>query len=152
MGALSLVEFADRLNELMPILLKEFVRRQSDELFRGRITLPQFLILAYLLRHEESKMTELARLMGVTTAAMTGAVDRLVRENFVMRAHDPLDRRIIKIKLTFKGQGLVRRITEQRRRMVTNVFGKLPEADRREYLRILTEIKDIVIKEDLKLK
>jgi DNA-binding MarR family transcriptional regulator len=92
-------------------------------------------------------MTHLARLMRVTTAAMTGIVDRIVREGYVVRTYDADDRRIIKIKLTVKGQDLVKKINEQKRNMVIKTFGKISERDRQEYLRILMQIKDILSKE-----
>jgi len=89
MSTLSPSEFADKLNEIMPIVLKEFLRRQANEVSSGKITLPQFLVLAFLSKEGESKMKRLAQVMGVTTAAMTGIVDRLVRDGYVSREFFP---------------------------------------------------------------
>jgi len=147
MPNLSLEEFADKLNKILPIIIKEFSRRQVNELYKGKITLPQFLVLDFLNSNGGLKMKDLAHFMGVTTAAMTGIVDRLVRDRFVLREFDPKDRRIIKIKLTPKGSSLVRKINEQRSQMVIKIFGKISEKDRREYLRILMHIKEILAKE-----
>jgi len=150
MREITLAEFADRLNEIMPVLLKEFVRRQADELSKGKITLPQFLILQFLQRDGESKMTSLAQFMHVTTANMTGIVDRLVRDRYVIRIYDPKDRRIIKIKLTAGGNELVKKINEERRKMVIRIFGKISERDRQDYLRILAHIREVLTKEEVK--
>lgn len=144
MQALTLAEFADNMNEIMPAVMKEFARRQANELYKGRITLPQFFILEFLSREQEATMTRLAQLMHVTTAAMTGIVDRLVRDGYAVRAHEPEDRRIIKVKLTAPGNALVRRISEQRRKMVIRIFGRISTQDRQEYFRILTQIKNIL--------
>ena len=144
MGQISILEFADRMNEVMPMLINGFSRRQNNELYRGKISLPQFLVLEFLHKEGESKMTQLAQFMGVTTAAMTGIADRLVRYGYVVRIFDPADRRTIKAKLTAKGQELVRRITQQRRQMVINIFGKISEAERSNYLSILMRIRDIL--------
>ena len=152
MRELSLSEFADRLNEIMPVVIKEFSRHQVNELYRGKITLPQFLILNFLSQQNESRMTDLAHFMHVTTAAMTGIVDRLVRDNYALRAYDPKDRRIIKINLTPKGSLLVKKINQQRRRMIINIFGRISENDRRDYLRILRQIKDILSENNSTLK
>ncbi len=65
----------------------------------------------------------------------------------VVRVYNPEDRRIIKIKLTPQGNTLVKKINQHRRQMVINIFGKLSEPDRREYLRILIQIKDKLTKE-----
>jgi len=147
MPKLALTEFADKINEIIPLMMKEFARRQLKELYQDRITLPQFLILGFLHKEGEPRMSYLARFMDVTTAAMTGIVDRLVRDGYVVRVYEPQDRRIIKVKLTAAGNALVRKINEQRRKMVIKIFGRISEADRREYLRILTQIKDILSKE-----
>jgi DNA-binding MarR family transcriptional regulator len=147
MTEISLTEFADRMMEIMPVMMREFARRQESELFRSKITLPQFLILNLLHGLNEARMTELAKFMKVTTAAMTGIVDRLVRDGYVSRHYEPKDRRIIKIRLTPKGDKLVNKANQERRQMLLNVFGKISGQDRRDYLRILTRIKDILTSE-----
>lgn len=140
----SLLEFARKMNELMPAVIQGFARRQADELYKGKITLPQFLALDFLNRRGECKMTDMAHFMQVTTAAVTGTVDRLVRDGYVVRVYDPDDRRIIRIKLTAKGMELVTRINQQRRRMLIKIFGKLSEAERKEHLRLLMRIHGIL--------
>ncbi|MCX5703671.1 MAG: MarR family transcriptional regulator [Candidatus Omnitrophica bacterium] len=144
----SLTEFADRMNEIMPILAKEFVRRHVSQLYKGKITLPQCLILEFLQREGETKMTTLAKFMNVSTAAMTGIVDRLVRSGYSLRAHQSEDRRIVKIKLTASGQELVRKFHAHKRAMLIHIFSRVSERDRRDYLRVLTRIRDILTKEE----
>jgi len=144
MPEISLSEFAENLNKIMPVLMKEFARRQANELYKGKITLPQFLILEFLQQEGISKMVTLARVMQVTTAAMTGMVNRLVKYGYVSRIYDPLDRRIIKVKLTASGSTLLKRTNQQRRQMVIKIFGQISAADRQDYLRILTQIKEIL--------
>lgn len=145
--SLSLSEFADKLNKIMPVIMKEFVRRDTNELYKGKITLPQFLVLGFLSEKGEAKMTGLAQFMKVSTAAMTGIVERLVRYGYALRVYEPKDRRIIKIKITPKGAELVKKINRQRRQMVINIFGKISEAERQDYLRILSRLHDILTKE-----
>ena len=145
---LSLSEFADKLNRIMPVIMKEFARRNANELSKGKITLPQLFTLGFLNEKGESRMTDLARFMKVSTAAMTGVVDRLVRDAYILRVYDPKDRRIIKVKLTSKGVQLIKKINQQKRQMVINVFGEITQVEREEYLRILTRIYDILTKEN----
>jgi len=142
----SLLEFADKMNEVMPGIIQGFARRQADELYKGKITLPQLLILDFLSQQGESRMTDMAHFMHVTTAAMTGIVDRLVGYGYAARVYEPEDRRIIKIKLTPGGNELVKKINTQRRSMVIKIFGSISETDRQDYLRILMQIKEILTK------
>ncbi len=140
----SLQEFADRINDIMPVMLKEFAKRQVNELSKGNITLPQFLILAFLEKNGEAKMSELAHFMSVSTAAMTGMVERLLKHGYVLREYEPADRRIIKIICTPKGSALVKKINSQRRSMIVDIFGRVSEIDRSDYLRVLSRIKEIL--------
>jgi len=103
MANLSLSEFSDRIVEIMPAISREFYRKLTGEFYKMKITTPQFVVLEILSREGESRMTDLARLINVSTAAITGIVDRLVRDGYVARANDPDDRRIIRADLTLKG-------------------------------------------------
>ncbi|MCM8790007.1 MAG: MarR family transcriptional regulator [Candidatus Omnitrophica bacterium] len=147
MPELSLAEFADKVNEIIPVLLKEFSARQANELFKGKITLAQFFVLDLLEREGELKMSGLSRYMKVSTPAMTGIVERLVREHYLTRISDPQDRRVIRVRVTQKGSKLVKKIYEQRRSMIIRIFGRLSESDCRQYLNILTKIKETFTKE-----
>ena len=141
----SLSEFADKINEVFPMVIREFLKRQTNELSKGNITMPQMVILNFLYNHGESRMTDLAHFMSVTTAAMTGIIERLVRYGYVLRISEPNDRRIIKIKLTSKGAVIVKKINQQKRRMIIDIFSKLPQQERDDYLRIILHIRDILV-------
>ncbi len=147
MPHIPLSEFADKLNEIAPAIMRDFAKRQISELYKGKITLPQLLVLDFLDAKGSAKMKDLATFMNVTTAAVTGIVDRLVRDNYLARSYEPKDRRIIRVNLTSKGNELFKKINQQRRQMVIEIFGKISESDRRDYLRILMQIKEILAKE-----
>lgn len=139
MDNMPLSEFADKMSEFMPVIMKEFGKRVT-EIYKGKITFPQVLIMDFLNKNGKSKMTDIAQFMGVTTAAMTGIVGRLVKSGYVARLHDPEDRRIIKIKPTAKGSDLVKKVNTQRKQMIINMFGKITEKDRDTYMKIVMQI------------
>lgn len=140
----SITDFADKLLAVMPVVAREFSRKQKDEFTTGKITVPQFLVLEYLSRSGESKMTDLARFLSVTTAAMTGIVERLVRYGYISRLSDPQDRRIIKVRLTSKGSTRVESTACERRKMIINIFSKITQAERDDYLKVLLHIHQIL--------
>jgi DNA-binding MarR family transcriptional regulator len=140
----DLAVFADKVSLLMPAIMREFARRQEDELYKGIISLQQFLVLDALSRKGPSTMSTLARFMGVTTAAMTGIIDRLVIRHYVARADDESDRRVVRIRLTGPGSELVKKIYTQRRHMISSIFSKMPKEDRATYLRILEQVQRIL--------
>ena len=141
---MPLSEFADKLNEIMPVLMREFARMQPAEVYKDKITLPQILILQHLNSQDPVKMTDIANFMRVTTAAATGIINRLVKSGYVLRVLNDQDRRVIKVKITPKGLLLMKKLALDRRKKVIHLFSKVSEQDRRDYLRILTRIKDTI--------
>ncbi len=152
MSALSLSEFADKFNTIIPIIMKELSRRQFGDIIKTKATIPQLLVLNFLELQGETKMKDLAGFMNVTTAAITGIVDRLVRDKCVMRVYDQNDRRIIRVKLTEKGRDLLNKANEHKHNAVVNIFGKLSDTEREQYLRILMRVKDILESEEISSK
>lgn len=147
MANMSISQFVDRLEEIYPEITRGFVSKQTNEIFKGKITIQQFLVMEYLNRKKECKMSCLAQYLSITTAAITGTVQRLVKAGYVARVFDPRDRRIINIKLTAKGAELVTRISEQRKEMITRVFAKLTGQERENYLKVLQRIREVLIEE-----
>jgi DNA-binding MarR family transcriptional regulator len=150
MTGISITDFAQQMDQIMPEIMKLSLRMQNNEVFKGKITLPQLLILELLSHQGAFKMSDLAKFMKVTTAASTGIVQRLVRLGYVQRKYDSSDRRIIRIKLSAKGLEVLKKINQQRTQSVVKIFGQISENDRQEYLRILLQVKEILEKEESK--
>jgi len=142
MTGLTITIFADKVSENIAAISKEFMRQRTGEFYKVKVTLPQLAILELLFRSGELNMSDMARFANVTTAAMTGIIDRLVRDGYAVRTAVPDDRRVIKIKLTAKGDKVVKNVIEERRHLVTRIFGALSHSEREEYLKILTRIRE----------
>ena len=142
MPNLSIEEFSEKVCEIMPAISREFYKQQTREFYKMKITMPQFVVLEILNHKGESRMTDLARAINVSTAAMTGIVDRLVRDGYIARANDPDDRRIIKVDLTAKGARAVKNIIDQRKTIFTKIFSVLSENEREKYLEILVTVRN----------
>lgn len=98
----------------------------------------QFGLLRIIAEKEIWTSSELAQAMGVTMSAITGLVDKLERLDFIIRARDALDRRVIHISLTVKGRDFLTSADEQRRLTVHSLFADLSTDD----LKNLTQIFD----------
>jgi DNA-binding MarR family transcriptional regulator len=144
MPPIALPEFADKLNEILPELSRQIVSQSADELFKGKITLPQFFLMSLLRKEGELKMTDIARLLHVTTAAATGVVERLVNSGYLLRVYDPDDRRIIKVKLSPRGLNTVLKVLQERRKMIIDIFSRISPEDRQKYLEILMRVQQIM--------
>ena len=90
-------------------LQRLFAYDRSDPLFNSHLTLTQLKILMLLSRHGNVSGGELAGLLGVGLAALSGMIDRLVVQDLVVRTEDLRDRRVRRIGLTRAGQRAHRR-------------------------------------------
>ncbi|WIM95633.1 MarR family transcriptional regulator [Actinoplanes oblitus] len=84
-----------------------FADDRSDPLFSSHLTMSQLKILLLLSRHGTLAGGELARMVGVGAAALSGMIDRLVVQDLVTRTEDLHDRRIRRIGLTKAGTKLI---------------------------------------------
>lgn len=75
-------------------------RDRAHPFFNANLTMSQLKILFALRLNGASGGQELAQMMGVSLATMTGIIDRLVAADYVSRREDPKDRRVRLIELT----------------------------------------------------
>jgi DNA-binding MarR family transcriptional regulator len=141
----SLSEFADKILSVLRVFTRGFGKKHTNELCQGKITMPQFIILDFISTQHDVMMTDVAKHLEISTAAVTGMMDRLQKSGYLGRVHDVKDRRIVRLKLTSKGKKLVVKIHEERRQMIITMFSKISQSERDEYLRILTKIKDAIV-------
>lgn len=142
MSEMMISEFADKVGSIMSVLMRSFLKQQTSKFYQMKVTIPQFAILNFLNTDGEHKMTDMAKFMNVSTAAITGIIDRLTKSGYVVRKHDSDDRRIVRVNLTAKGGDLVKKSFQKRRQMIIDMFGKISQKEREDYLRILTHLKE----------
>ncbi|MEV6596935.1 MarR family transcriptional regulator [Actinoplanes sp. NPDC051346] len=87
-----------------------FAYDRSDPLFTSQLTMSQLKILLLLFRLGDTSGRELAGLLGVSLATLSGMIDRLVAQDLVARTEDPHDRRVRRISLSPAGQALMSKI------------------------------------------
>jgi MarR family 2-MHQ and catechol resistance regulon transcriptional repressor len=68
-----------------------------------------FVILEMLLHKGPQKVSDIGRRVGLTSGAITSAVDRSEQQGFVVRAADASDRRSRIVELTPRGRSLIER-------------------------------------------
>ena len=137
---MNIKEFASKVIELFPQIIRGFKQYENNYLTRGEITLPQFWALGYLDRNGKNKMNNLAKHLKISPSATTGLIDRLLAQGLVVRKNDFHDRRIVWIELTAKGRGIIKSINKQKTETLINVFGKISPKDREHYLSILEQV------------
>jgi DNA-binding MarR family transcriptional regulator len=82
------------------------VESETRERFKSKfnVTLPRFDVMAALYRKPDGMlMSEISRFLLVSNGNVTGIVDRLVQDGFIVRAQRNGDRRTSFVRLTAKG-------------------------------------------------
>lgn len=104
---------ADEAQHLADFVLfsqRNCILRLSPELNQDKISYPQFFLLAYLAEEECLSMSSIARMMGHSTAAATGMVDKLQELGHLKRFTAAADRRKIMVRITEQGRELINRM------------------------------------------
>lgn len=84
-----------------------------------------------------TRVSDLARLEGVSQPGMTGLVNRLETEGLVRRSADPTDARAALVELTGAGRDFVAARRAERIRILAARMEQLSDADRRAILAAL---------------
>ncbi len=106
------------------------------------VTVGQTFILFDLLDNDGSPVKDIAERVQVDSPAVTGFVDRLIREGLVDRFNDKEDRRVMKIHLTIKGRDLAESLLPVAREMNKRIEGLVGEKDMKKLLQILDVLED----------
>jgi len=84
-------------------LTRKIHRAYNNLFFKYGITVGQSFVIFDLLANEGSSVKDIATRVQLDSPAITGFIDRLIKEGLVERREDPSDRRSLQIFLTSKG-------------------------------------------------
>jgi DNA-binding MarR family transcriptional regulator len=99
----------------------------------------------YLLDLEgPQKMSDIAKLVGVTLPAATPVVDKLVRAGLVAREPDTRDRRVIRVALTARGRKTLKSLKQHHENRLRDVLRELTPAQRTELVSHFSRIHELL--------
>lgn len=123
-------------------LSKLLKRRFEDEAKSHGLTLPQWRVLAHLLRDQGISQSSLALATDNDPMTISGMLDRLEKRELVVRQPDPNDSRAKLVHLTAEGEELA--ISSQRFGLDLYALAvrDIPAADREVAATVLTRMRD----------
>lgn len=117
------------LSDVLREWTKVFMHRSGRDFKRFMettgLTFSQINILMRLMHGETLGVSDIAAQLGITNAAASQAVERLVQMGFVERREDPADRRAKRLKLTAEGQALIQQSIEARMHWIEQMAASL---------------------------
>lgn len=136
----NLKNFSKEMMEIMPFLLRECVKRESNELSRGQISFPQMVALEFAVQHRRVTMSELSKILSIKHSSTTVLISRLIRQGLLKREHDKEDRRVVWISATSKGRKVIGQIMKQKQKSIEEIFRVLTATERKNYLFALKKV------------
>ncbi len=100
-----------------------------DEVAGLTLTHSQFKLLKMVSLTKAQTITDVALFLGVSNAAASKAVDKLVRRTLLRRQEGHPDRRKIRLSLTEAGRRLLARYDVRKRRKLAKIFRQVSAAD-----------------------
>ena len=107
------------------------------EMVGGRLSFPQYKLLRLVAGAAGHSVGEVASILGISNAAASKGVDKLVRRKFLRRAEGKRDRRAMHLSLTEQGRRAVETYEHARDEKMLGIFEATPVAGLRRAVALL---------------
>lgn len=93
------------------------------------ITPPQFIALQWLFEDGDMTIGELSNKMYLAFSTTTDLVDRMEKNQLVVRVKDPNDRRVVRIHLLSEGERIIDEVIKKRQLYLQDVLVNFSDAE-----------------------
>lgn len=131
---------AEEVLETLVYLYTEGRRVTKDLAKRAQLTGPQLTVLKGLEQIGSLSLTELSERIRAQNSTVTGIIDRMERDDLVVRERSQQDRRVVRIRLTEKGRAVAKDIPVEPMEVFQDATSSLSPTDMKDLLRILTKL------------
>jgi len=115
----------DKTGLLMGKLNRSLRRNYDSQLKEFGLTPCQFEVLMTLWEEENILLSELGRRVSRDGPTITGVIDRMERKMLVKRKRDSNDRRVVKVVLTAKSNGLKEQLSVTKKQILERITESL---------------------------
>ncbi len=123
-------QFVSVLHQWIDLLMHRSMRRFIHYARESGLSLSMIGTLFHLNRTGSSGVTDLGDHLGVTSAATSQMLERLVQQKLIQRSEDPTDRRVKQIALTNKGCQVLEEGLRSRQTWLHNLADILSEEEK----------------------
>ncbi len=114
-----------------------------------QLTFPQLKLLKLIAQSETCNISQVAAFLGVSSAAASKAVDRLVRRDLLSRTEAESDRRAVEIALTEEGERLLGEYETVTNQTLEEIFGGVTPEGLRETAELLDQLSIRLVDHDV---
>ena len=123
-------QFSKTVQQWMDTFMHRSMRGWSQFVKSTGLSMPQFSILMQLYHKGPCGMSELSEGFGISPAAASQLVDKLVHADLIARTEDPTDRRAKQVALTPHGKQLIEQGIAERYRWMKNLETVLSDSEK----------------------
>jgi DNA-binding MarR family transcriptional regulator len=122
--------FVDTLKEWFEVLMHRSMRDFIQYARNNGLSMSHLGALYHIHHKGQSGVTELGDHLGVTSAASSQMLERLVQQDLILRTEDPDDRRVKQIVLTDEGHRILEEGLHSRQRWLVALARSLSDDER----------------------
>jgi DNA-binding MarR family transcriptional regulator len=131
-----------RVLDAVPVVMR-FIRAEMRSKRARGVSVPQFRSMAFLRTNEGASLSQVTEHVGLSMPAMSRLVDGLVRRGLLARDSSASDRRRVTLRLTTRGQDMIRAARKWTLQRLAGVLENLPKDQRSEIAGAMTVLKSI---------
>ena len=117
------------------------IKQKGREILNSyTITPPQFIALQWLFEHGDMTIGDLSNKMYLAFSTTTDLVDRMEKNELVVRIREEQDRRVVRIKLLKEGERIIEEVIEKRQEYLQNVLKEFKEEEVEQFSFLLEKL------------
>ncbi|CAH0346300.1 MarR family transcriptional regulator [Bacillus sp. CECT 9360] len=110
--------------------VSSLIKQKGREILSNyKITPPQFVALQFLFEDGDMTIGELSTKMFLAFSTTTDLIDRMERNELVMRVKDEKDRRVVRIHLLEEGGRIIDEVIKQRQHYLSDVLSNFSDTE-----------------------
>lgn len=115
------------------VVMKKIDRTLSQQLDPYGVSIPQSFILYSLLEEDGATLKEIGNKTLIDSSSMTVLVDKLEKDELVVRKLDSQDRRAIRVFITEKGRDIAEKVSKIGINFNSHLYDLLGEGNQKEF-------------------
>jgi len=138
-------EIAAKLLFIMPNLGNRLIK-PTEHHVKGLVSPLLLYAIVVLNNRKECTMTQLAKEMCISNSQLTPIINKAVRQNWISRESDEVDRRILNVRITLAGQQMLERLGEEMAARISEKVSLLGDDDILALYRTLNDLNEVLHK------
>ncbi|ALS79017.1 MULTISPECIES: MarR family transcriptional regulator [Planococcus] len=117
------------------------IKQKGREILNSyTITPPQFVALQWLFEHGDMTIGDLSNKMYLAFSTTTDLVDRMEKNELVVRIREEQDRRVVRIKLLKEGERVIEEVIQKRQEYLKTVLENFTQDEAVKFAALLEKL------------